>query len=328
MWKFSPEQCFTQMSGRRASFFWRRSEVGLTASWSLSQNLINEKHITNGKSTENLLAICHSSKRAKDNSSINRGSKRLKNKSIWIKSLNSAFIHLQEQKLPLQCFTFQELEACTIRSLTVSNLQYSSGLLLPITNFFSMNVFSSMKARTVLLEFTVLSSLCVCVWAQLLSHVQLFVTLWTISCQAPLSTGFSRQEYWRGLPFPATRDYPDPEIEPMSPASPALAGGFFTTEPPGKLYSCYLPTKSLANNRSSFRCWMDRWMDAWRRKRNLGENMIRHIGQGHILNKKRTLIPTPPTYLWLSENIRVQEEERKRKYKEKTGKEDGNKKLT
>ena len=136
MWKFSPEQCFTQMSGRRASFFWQRSEVGLTAIWSLSQNLINEKHITNGKSTENLLAICHSSNRAKDNSSINRGSKRLKNKSIWIKSLNSAFIHLQEQKLPLQCFTFQELEACTICSLTVSNLQYSSGLLLPITNFF------------------------------------------------------------------------------------------------------------------------------------------------------------------------------------------------
>ena len=178
MWKFSPEQCFTQMSGRRASFFWQRSEVALTAIWSLSQNLINEKHITNGKSTENLLAICHSSNRAKDSSSINRGSKRLKNKSIWIKSLNSTFIHLEEQKLPLQRFTFQELEACTICSLTVSNLQYSSGLLLTITVFFfSTKVFSSMKAKTVLLEFTVLSSLCVCVWAQLLSRVQLFATL-------------------------------------------------------------------------------------------------------------------------------------------------------
>ena len=162
MWKFSPEQCFTQMSGRRASFFWQRSEVGLTAIWSLSQNLINEKHITNGKSTENLLAICHSSNRAKDSSSINRGSKRLKNKSIWIKSLNSAFIHLQEQKLPLQCFAFQELEASTICSLTVSNLQYSSGLLLTITNFFSMKVFSSMKARTVLLEFSFILIVCVC----------------------------------------------------------------------------------------------------------------------------------------------------------------------
>ena len=108
--------------------------------------------------------------------------------------------------------------------------------------------------------------LIVCVWAQLLSCVQLFGTLWTVTCQAPLSIGFSRQEYWSELPFPATRDHTDPEIEPTSLASPALAGGFFTTEPPGKLYPCYLPTKSLANNRSSFRCWMDRWMDAWRRK--------------------------------------------------------------
>ena len=43
---------------------------------------------------------------------------------------------------------------------------------------------------------------CVCAGAQLLSHVQLFVTLWTVACQAPLSMGFSRQEYWSGLSFP------------------------------------------------------------------------------------------------------------------------------
>ena len=47
--------------------------------------------------------------------------------------------------------------------------------------------------------------------------------------QAPLSMEFSRQEYWSGLPFPSPGDLPDPEIKPMSPASPALAGGFFTT---------------------------------------------------------------------------------------------------
>ena len=52
------------------------------------------------------------------------------------------------------------------------------------------------------------------------------------SLQAPLSMGFSRQEYWSGLLFPLPRDLPDPEIKPMS---PALAGGFFITEPPGKL---------------------------------------------------------------------------------------------
>ena len=53
----------------------------------------------------------------------------------------------------------------------------------------------------------------------------------TITLQAPLSMGFSRQEYWSGLPFPSPGDLPNPGIEPTS---PALAGGFFTTEPPGK----------------------------------------------------------------------------------------------
>ena len=56
-------------------------------------------------------------------------------------------------------------------------------------------------------------------------------TPWTVVCQAPLSMGFPRQEYWSGLPFPSPGDLPDPGIKP---ASPALAGGFFTTEPPGK----------------------------------------------------------------------------------------------
>ena len=45
---------------------------------------------------------------------------------------------------------------------------------------------------------------------------------------------FSRQEYWRGLPFPPQGDLPDPGIEPVSLASPVLVGGFFTTAPPGK----------------------------------------------------------------------------------------------
>ena len=54
------------------------------------------------------------------------------------------------------------------------------------------------------------------------------------TCQAPLSMGCSRREYWSGLPFPTPRDLPDPGIEPESPKSPALAGGFFTTEPSGK----------------------------------------------------------------------------------------------
>ena len=59
-------------------------------------------------------------------------------------------------------------------------------------------------------------------------------TPWTIARQAPLSMGFPKQEYWSGLPFPPPGDLPDPGIKPASPASPALAGGFVTTEPPGK----------------------------------------------------------------------------------------------
>ena len=61
------------------------------------------------------------------------------------------------------------------------------------------------------------------------SRVRLFVTPWTVARQAPLSTGFSRQEYWSGLPCPPPGDRPCPRIEPVSPASPALAGRFFTT---------------------------------------------------------------------------------------------------
>ena len=61
------------------------------------------------------------------------------------------------------------------------------------------------------------------------SCVQLFATLWTVACQAPLSTGFSRQECWSGLPCPPPRDFPVPGFEPMSLMSPALASRFFIT---------------------------------------------------------------------------------------------------
>ena len=61
------------------------------------------------------------------------------------------------------------------------------------------------------------------------SCVQLFVTLWSLAYQAPLSMGFSRQEYWSGLSCPPPEDLPDPGTELESLTSPALAGGFFTT---------------------------------------------------------------------------------------------------
>ena len=66
------------------------------------------------------------------------------------------------------------------------------------------------------------------------SHVRLYATPWTEARQAPLSMEFPKKEYWSGLSFPSPEDLPDPGTEPLSPVSPALAGGFFTTEPPGK----------------------------------------------------------------------------------------------
>ena len=74
----------------------------------------------------------------------------------------------------------------------------------------------------------------ICVCLCVLSCVQLFATPWTVALQAPLSMGFSRQEYWSGLSFPSLEDLPGPGIEPMPPVFPALAGKFFTTGPPGK----------------------------------------------------------------------------------------------
>ena len=68
----------------------------------------------------------------------------------------------------------------------------------------------------------------------MLSHVRLFVTPGTVALQAPLCTGVSRQECWSGLPLPPPEDQPDSGIELVSPTAPALGGGFFTTEQPGK----------------------------------------------------------------------------------------------
>ena len=65
---------------------------------------------------------------------------------------------------------------------------------------------------------------------KLLSCVQLFVTPWTVAYHAPLSMGFSRQEYWSGLPFPSSEDLPNPGMEP---GSLALQADALPSEPPG-----------------------------------------------------------------------------------------------
>ena len=69
---------------------------------------------------------------------------------------------------------------------------------------------------------------CVCVYVQLNQSCQLFATLWTTAYHAPLSMGFSRQEYWSGLSCLPPGDLPDQEL------NSCIAGRFFITEPPGK----------------------------------------------------------------------------------------------
>ena len=80
-----------------------------------------------------------------------------------------------------------------------------------------------------------------------LSLIRLFAIRWTVACKAPLSMGFSRQEYWSGLPFPSLGDLLDPGIELASLMSPAFAGGFFSTsttwEAPLECIPCSLSNK-------------------------------------------------------------------------------------
>ena len=88
------------------------------------------------------------------------------------------------------------------------------------------------KARII----TLLVAIIPCIVCVLVAQSFLTLQPHRLTHQAPLSVGFSRQEHWSGLPFPSPGDLPDPRIESKS---PALAGKFFTNEPPGK--SCYLP---------------------------------------------------------------------------------------
>ena len=76
---------------------------------------------------------------------------------------------------------------------------------------------------------------CVCVCVCMFSSVHLISSLWTIARQAPLFMGFPRQEYQSGLLFTTPGELADPGIKSVSLASPALAGRFFTTAPPGSL---------------------------------------------------------------------------------------------
>ena len=80
-----------------------------------------------------------------------------------------------------------------------------------------------------------------------------------IAHQAPLSVGFSRQKYWSGLPFPTPGDLPNPEIKPVSLASSALAGGFFTTVPSGNKGKKHIHNRLMGKEWAvpKFPCFID-----------------------------------------------------------------------
>ena len=106
-------------------------------------------------------------------------------------------------------------------------------------------VISTISSRRPSVCVSVCVCVCVCVYVRACAHAlaQSCLTLSNpreCSPQAPLSMKFSRQEYWSVLLFPIPRDLPESGIKPMSLVSPALAGRFFTTEPPGKPNICYI----------------------------------------------------------------------------------------
>ena len=94
--------------------------------------------------------------------------------------------------------------------------------------------------------------------AQSLSHVWLFATPWTVARQAPLSMGFSRQEYCSGWPCPPPGDLPGPGIQPASPKPPALAAGSLPPAAPGKPRHTY-GEQIIKRCQNTNSCWI--WVE-------------------------------------------------------------------
>ena len=109
---------------------------------------------------------------------------------------------------------------------------------------FTLSIKTYIKSKWICNVTTLFMHMCVCSATSDLSNS---ATPWTVAHQAPLSMGFSRQEYWRGLPCPPPWDLPNPGIEPRSLMSPALAGQFFTTSATGEaLYMHISSVQSLS----------------------------------------------------------------------------------
>ena len=121
--------------------------------------------------------------------------------------------------------------------------------------FLSWNILINVK-MTVVIGFLKLKQLNNGSWTETanhhISHVRLFVNLWTLACQAPQSVGFSRQEYWSGLPCPPSQDLVDPGIKPEPPMSLSLASRFFPTSTTWVTPIGFLKLKQLNNG-----SWME-----------------------------------------------------------------------
>ena len=114
-------------------------------------------------------------------------------------------------------------------------LECSTGISRAIISSYSFGSFITAKQACKCLCFVVSLEWAVAHinWVKLLSHVGLFVTPWTVDCEASRPMGFSRQDYWRGLLFPSPGDLPDPGIKT---GYPALQADSLPTEPPGEPY--------------------------------------------------------------------------------------------
>ena len=134
---------------------------------------------------------------------------------------------------------------------------------------------------------------------KLLSCVQLFATPWTVAHQAPPSMGFSRQEYWSGLPFPSPGDLPNPGIEL---GSPVLQTDALPSEPPGKPNQCKYRSKGLTgmityNSSISFEIFIE-----YTKKRNVHTKsyLVSPLSWTYITIKKHILKKKKETQIMVS----------------------------
>ena len=150
--------------------------------------------------------------------------------TIPLQTMEGNFVFLKLQHTFLVCYKFSWVLLCGEPSVRFVYVKESGLCIRNLASSPTNEQYDFIHLST--FHFLIHSSNTVCMCAHLL---QLIATLWTVAYQASLSVGFSRQEYWSGLPFPTPGNLPNQGIERSSLALPSLAGGFFATEPSGNL---------------------------------------------------------------------------------------------